>query len=232
MKLPAGTDSGGITRPQDKGLIPFLKTFRGAIDIDTGAGQGFILTDNGNLVAACFRNDECTYRGKTALEYLMANPVTTPAARQKFVLKTYGDQDFAEALEICTREGLLVSTGMAEQPKPEKRKEPLPQVQERHPTYLDEVALKKLITLPGVLAVSAFFEGFPVQSLGNENFEHVAALAEDLMRAGTRIAQDMNIGNLDQLILETTTNKFIIAPCGDLFLCIITNAMRSWGLSG
>ena len=229
MKLPAGTDSGVITNPQDEGLIPYLMTFRGAIEIDTGRGQGFILTENGNLIAAYFRNDTRTYRGKTALEYLMTNPSGMPASRQKFILKAYGDQDFAEALKICTGAGLLVSDRPAE-PKPEKRQEPQPQVPERTPTLLDEVTLKKLITLPGVLAVSAFFEGFPVQSLGDENFEHVAALAEDLMRAGARIGQDMNLGNLDQLILETPTNKFIIAPCGDLFLCIITNGDAQLGL--
>jgi predicted regulator of Ras-like GTPase activity (Roadblock/LC7/MglB family) len=229
MKLPDGTDIGVITNPQDKGLIPYLMTLRGAIDIDTGMGQGFILTENGNLIAAYFRNDARTYRGKTALEYLMANPSKSPAAGQKVVLKKYGDLDFAEALKICTGEGLLVSNGTTEL-KPEEKTEIVPQTQKRCPTLLDEITLKKLITLPGVLAVSAFFEGFPVQSLGDENFEHVAALAEDLMRAGTKIAQEMNIGNLDQLILETTTNKFIITPCGDLFLCIIANGDAQLGL--
>lgn len=40
----------------------------------------------------------------------------------------------------------------------------------------------------------------------------------------------MMIGNLDQLILETSTNKFIIAPCGDLYLCIFTRADAQLGL--
>jgi len=50
------------------------------------------------------------------------------------------------------------------------------------------------------------------------------------MRAGTKIAQDMKIGSLDQLILETDANKFIIAPCGDLFVCIVTTADAHLGL--
>jgi predicted regulator of Ras-like GTPase activity (Roadblock/LC7/MglB family) len=40
----------------------------------------------------------------------------------------------------------------------------------------------------------------------------------------------MNIVQPDQLILETAENKFIIAPCGDLFLCIITRADARFGL--
>lgn len=81
-----------------------------------------------------------------------------------------------------------------------------------------------------MIAVSMFFEGFPVQSVGNEDFEHVAALAEDFMRAGTKIAREMGIGNVDQLILETPDHKCIIAPCGDLSLCILTTADARLGL--
>jgi predicted regulator of Ras-like GTPase activity (Roadblock/LC7/MglB family) len=88
----------------------------------------------------------------------------------------------------------------------------------------------KIQSQPGVIAVSAFYEGFPVQSVGNGDFEHVAALAEDFFRAGTKIARDMGIGSVDQLILETAGNKCIIAPCGDLSLCILTTADAQLGL--
>ena len=50
------------------------------------------------------------------------------------------------------------------------------------------------------------------------------------MRAGTKIAHEMKIGSLDQLILETAENKFIIAPCGDLYLCVFTTADAQLGL--
>jgi predicted regulator of Ras-like GTPase activity (Roadblock/LC7/MglB family) len=58
----------------------------------------------------------------------------------------------------------------------------------------------------------------------------VAASAEDLMRAGTKIAGDLKIGALDQMILETDENKFIIAPCGDLYICVFTTADAHLGL--
>ena len=98
------------------------------------------------------------------------------------------------------------------------------------PELLDEGKLRKIASQAGVIAVSTFFEGFPVQSIGDADFEHVAASAEDLMRAGSRIAQDMKIGDLDQLILETPRNKIIIAPCGDLSLCVFTTADAQLGL--
>ena len=50
------------------------------------------------------------------------------------------------------------------------------------------------------------------------------------MRAGAKIARDLNIGSLDQMILETNENKFIVAPCGDLFLCVFTTADAHLGL--
>jgi predicted regulator of Ras-like GTPase activity (Roadblock/LC7/MglB family) len=40
----------------------------------------------------------------------------------------------------------------------------------------------------------------------------------------------MSAGPLDQMILETAENKFIIAPCGDLFLCVFTTADTQLGL--
>lgn len=117
----------------------------------------------------------------------------------------------------------------------------------RHDLRLpDEAWLLKIRNQPGVIAVSAFFEGFPVQSVGDEDFEHVAALAEDFLRAGAKVACDLGIGNIDQLILETSQNKCIIAPCGDLSLCVLTRSdaqlglirvllqgiQKEWGVSG
>jgi predicted regulator of Ras-like GTPase activity (Roadblock/LC7/MglB family) len=40
----------------------------------------------------------------------------------------------------------------------------------------------------------------------------------------------MEIGELDQLTLETATNKIIIAPCGDLYLCVFTQNDAQLGL--
>jgi predicted regulator of Ras-like GTPase activity (Roadblock/LC7/MglB family) len=231
MKLPAGTEGGVIINPQKEGMLQYLMAFKGVIMIDSGRGKGFILTRNGDLVAAYFKDKYGVYRGASAVQNLMAaSGSDTGLPQQNFIMRVYGDEDFSEALEMCTKGGLLIGAVPSEEtvaPAPAAKTSVSP----RHtPAFLDESTLTKIISQPGVVAVSAFYEGFPVQSLGEGDFEHVAARAEDLLRAGTKIAQDMNLGQPNQLILETADNKFIIAPCGDLFICIITRADVQLGL--
>lgn len=217
MKLPAGTDGGIITNPQEEGAIQQLMAFSGAIEIDTQLGHGFILTDHGTLVAAYFKDMSGSYRGKAALDHLGSVQSDDAGYRQTFALRSYNDEEFERALNICTDENLVLS---------EQKKGSVA----RLPNLLDEARLKKILSLPGIVAISVFFEGFSIQSLGNADFEHVAALAEDLLRAGIKITKEMEIGGLDQLILETATNKIIIAPCGDLFICVFSREDAQLGL--
>lgn len=108
---------------------------------------------------------------------------------------------------------------------PKKPEKPL-----REPPLLDERTIQKILKQPGVIAVSTFFEGFAVQSAGRADFEQVAANAEDLFRAGKKIAREIDIGPLNQIILETGRGKLIIAPYGDLNVCIFTEAEANLGL--
>jgi predicted regulator of Ras-like GTPase activity (Roadblock/LC7/MglB family) len=241
MKLPAGTDGGTITDPQDEKFFNDLATFCGAVEIRTSAGTGFILVDNGRLLAAMFRTASDTYQGGSALSYITTDSGHEGAV-QTFHLRTYNGEEFNRALEICRESGLLIP---AEEPVPFSGEEPAAPAAEAPPAgaagkpqdtsgvpreFLDQSKLKKILNQPGVIAVSAFFEGFPVQSMGDADFEHVAASAEDFMRAGVKIAEDISAGSLEQMILETAENKFIIAPCGDLFLCVFTTADTQLGL--
>ncbi len=225
MKFPAGTDGGTISNPQDEGFVRELTTFKGTIEIETGAGHGFILTDNGKLVSAYFRTSDGVFRGNDALSH-MTTEQEGDEAPQTFSLRKYTDAEFSQAVRISQDEKLLLPGQGYEAPPVKKAAEEAAAT----PELLDESKLRKIASQPGVIAASAFFEGFPVQYIGDADFEHVAASAEDLMRAGSRIAQEMNIGNLDQLILETARNKIIIAPCGDLSLCIFTTADAQLGL--
>jgi predicted regulator of Ras-like GTPase activity (Roadblock/LC7/MglB family) len=228
MKLPAGTDGGTITNPQDEGFIQDLMVFRGAIEIKTIAGNGFILVEKGKLVAGYFRTGTDTFHGKTALAYMTLDSGDSDTAK-KFRLRKYNETEFISAMNICRETGLLILDETLPEPEVKESEKP-PVAQVATPNLLDRSKLKKILSQPGVIAVSAFFEGFPVQSIGDADFEHVAASAEDFMRAGTKIAEEMNIGHLDQMILETADNKFIIAPCGDLFLCVFTTADAQLGL--
>jgi predicted regulator of Ras-like GTPase activity (Roadblock/LC7/MglB family) len=233
MKLPAGTDGGTITSPLDEKFFNDLADFRGAVEIRASSGIGFFLVEEGILQAAMFRTATGSYQGQRALSRITRD-FNESGDIQKLHLRRYNDAEFARALNLCRDSHLLVAdeenSPPAPLPPPAKPAEKARETPGRYPEHLDEIQLKKILIQPGVIAVSAFFEGFPVQSMGDADFEHVAASAEDFMRAGVRIAEDMNAGPLEQMILETAGNKFIIAPCGDLFLCVFTTAETQLGL--
>ena len=234
MKLPAGTDGGTITNPRDETFFDELGAFRGAVEIRTPLGKGFILVDKGRLLAALFRTESDSYHGQSALSSMTTDSGDAEAV-QTFHFRIYNDEEFSRALDLCTQSNLVIEaegplspddtkTPPAKTPAKTRKSSGVP------PEFLDKSKLQKIMSQPGVIAVSAFFEGFPVQSTGDADFEKVAASAEDFMRAGVKIAQEMNAGTLDQMILETAENKFIIAPCGDLFLCVFTTADTQLGL--
>jgi predicted regulator of Ras-like GTPase activity (Roadblock/LC7/MglB family) len=229
MILPAGTVIETITNPQKEELLLVLVSFRGLIEIETEHGHGFILNENGKLAGAYFKkNNNGIFRGKTALLHLAIESTGNPESPKTFKVRKYTEEEFSRSVQISREEGLLIKgtshgmTGPDQDIKINKIS--------KFPDYLNETTLKKIKNLAGVIAVSAFFDGFSIQCIGEADFEHVAASAEDLMREGTKIAHELKIGSLDQIILETDENKFIIAPCGDLNLCVFTTADAHLGL--
>jgi len=227
MRLPAGIVEESVKTPQKDGLLQYLMTFRGLLEIKTASSHGFILNDFGKLVGAYFKNNDAVFRGKAALYHLTMESTEISTSPETFNIRKYSETEFSRAVQISSEEGLLIGN-LAFPAASGSRAEKcgMPEL----PLRLDRKTLKKIKNLNGVIAVSAFFEGFPIQCIGDADFEHVAASAEDLMRAGAKIAKDLKIGFLDQLILETDENKFIIAPCGDLFVCIFTTADAHLGL--
>ncbi len=227
MRLPAGIVEESVKNPQKDGLLQYLMTFRGLLEIKTVSSHGFILNDFGKLVGAYFKNNDAIFRGKAALYHLTMESTEISTTPETFNIRKYSETEFSRAVQISTEEGLLIGN-LAFPAASGSRADKcgMPEL----PLRLDRKTLKKIKNLNGVIAVSAFFEGFPIQCIGDADFEHVAASAEDLMRAGAKIAKDLKIGSLDQLILETDENKFIIAPCGDLFVCIFTTADAHLGL--
>jgi predicted regulator of Ras-like GTPase activity (Roadblock/LC7/MglB family) len=228
MRLPAGTVEGIITNPHKEGLRQYLLTFRGLVEAETLSGHGFILNNNGKLVGAYFKDTEGFFRGKSALFHMVMESTGTFDSPQTFNIRKYTEAEFSRAVQLCVEEGLLITEAdsVLDSPGSDEKTDDISEVAE----ILDENTLKKIKNLAGVIAVAAVFEGFSIQYLGDADFEHVAASAEDLLRAGTKIARDLNIGALDQMILETNENKFIIVPCGDLFLCVFTTADAHLGL--
>ena len=209
MNLPEGTHIGDIANPLKEEDVQQIISLVGTIRIATGHGQGFILIDQGKLIGALFSTGIKDYKGKHALEIINAGAPETMELRQ------YDKAEFKTATDACRMEGLLLEE---EGNRPDI------------PNLLDENKLKKILKQPGVIAVSAFSEGFAVYSLGRADFDQVAAMAEDLLRAGIKIAADIKMGSIDQIILETGLAKLIIAPYGDLYLCVFTAPDANIGL--
>lgn len=217
MILPRGTPAGVLIGPVTEESAMLLRTFSGLIHVLTGDGIGMLLTEQGKLLAACFKGELGLVRGTDAFEKMNRPPGFFGGRGQELTLFRYNAVEFKEAMEASALNGLLLPERM--------------QVQlALFPPRLDEGRLKIILKQPGVIAVSAFFEGFPVQSYGNADFEQVAAMAEDLLRAGMKMIASMNLGQIEEMLLETTKGKFIIAPFKDLFLCLYTTPDTNLGL--
>jgi predicted regulator of Ras-like GTPase activity (Roadblock/LC7/MglB family) len=229
MILPSGTIGETIINPQKEELLPYLETFQGLIEIKTEYGHGFILNKNGKLVGAYFKkNNYGIFRGKPALSHLAIESTGSSDSPKIFKVRKYTIEEFSRAIQNSQKEGVLINlaSNVINSADLDLTNHPCL----KYPECLNETTLKKLKNLTGVIAVSTFFDGFPIQCIGDADFEHTAASAEDLMREGTKITQELKIGSLDQIILETGDNKFIIAPFGDIHLCVFTTADAHLGL--
>lgn len=173
-------------------------------------GRGVFLIENGEILAAYFKDDYNLYAGESAVDFLRAKPLL------EWHLQIIEHGELSEMHERAIADDWAVSGSANEKNK--------------SPEVMDDEKLRRIVRQPGVITVSAFFEGFPVQSVGKGDFEHVSAIAEDLLKEGNLIAHDLGFGDLDQLILETRAGKFIIAPLGDLFVCVHTAADANLGL--
>ena len=81
----------------------------------------------------------------------------------------------------------------------------------------------------GVEECIVFKDGMPIESQG-ENSEHISAVAEDLTRAGLKLAEELGIGRTKDIILETPEKKLLIYPVGDAYIGVIARADVNLGL--
>ncbi|WP_214019785.1 roadblock/LC7 domain-containing protein [Methanoculleus sp.] len=209
--LPDGVSLGRLQGPLSA-LASISPHFTGAVRIDEPEGTGFVLVQNGNPYAAAIEDTGkgMLLSGDEAYRHLLGQPSLN------YELIAYTAEETEAALEVSCETGCRVSEGAIKPAAP---------VGSADTDCLDQIARQ-----PGVIAVSVFHEGFALQSLGSADFEHVAAVAEDLLRAGTHITADMEMGDLSQMILETPAGKLIIAPYGDLSLCILAKSDANLGL--
>jgi predicted regulator of Ras-like GTPase activity (Roadblock/LC7/MglB family) len=209
--LPDGVSLGRLHGPLGA-LASISPRFTGAVRIIGPGGAGFVLVQRGNPCAAAFEGArrDLVLSGDEAYRYLLDQP----SLDYELIAYTSGETEAAR--RICSEAGCLVTEGGMTAAAPAGP--------------MSAECLEQVARQPGVIAVSVFHEGFALQSLGSADFDQVAAVAEDLLRAGTRITGDMEMGGLSQMILETPAGKLIIAPYGDLSLCILAKPDANLGL--
>jgi len=212
--LPAGERIVSMRVPPDK-LFESRPDFSGCIVIEHNDAKGFILAENGVPVAAAYAAGELKLSGKPAYETLMNKESLTCgmnkySAEELYEAKTMVLDSFG--FEISEVEGEEESSGRS------------------FDELLSEETLESVFKQPGVRAVSLFFEGFALHSVGDADFEQVAALSEDLVRSANQITSDLDMDSATQLILETPEGKLIISPVGDLFICVLAETDSQLGL--
>ncbi len=188
-------------------LIHYTEGLIVGVRITAGEGNGYMVIDHGRPLAVFYSTDYRRFIGRPALEFLGQIPGL------RCEIFAYGEEELKNAREFSAMNGWTVSADGGESEE-----------------ISDEEKIASIANQPGVTGVSAFHEGFPVYTVGNGDFEQVSAIAEDLLRTGQMFSGELGLDALEQLILETATGKVIIAPFGDLFLCVSTASDAHLGL--
>lgn len=194
-------------------LFEFSPDFIGCIVIDLDNANGFILVQSGTPVAAAYAEGDLKLTGRSAYEKFVNRKSLN------CVLNKYTNDEFDEA-NIMVQDSFGFDEG-------EIAKEA---ESEGTDNVLSHETLENVLSQPGVKAVSVFFEGFALQSAGDADFEQVAAVSEDFVRAANRITAELDMEIASQMILETPRGKLIISPVGDLFICVLAENDSQLGL--
>lgn len=220
MKLPKGVFIDGSQKPLADVLRERSQGFKGLIHVykDGGSGEGFMLVEDGNVLASAYTMMGITFYQLNALERMMSLGDVSSE------IYSYDDND-RKALLHSFPDSLI--TDGAEKPpeiKPQKVSPPTA------PGRFD-MLLSSIVSQEGVTAAALVADGFPVYQAGKHvDFEHVAVTTEDMIRAGARIASELQLGVTGQIILETSQNKVIIAQVEDMLLCVLARPEVSLGM--
>ena len=204
------------------GLSELMPDFTGYINIETDKGAGFVLFETGRPVSAGFFSGEENFSKSPAYEALLESGVLDLT-----VYKYTSDEIISAKAETFDEFGIIDLESVEENDKDDKESNDSVKKQK---DILKESTLNSVMRQPGVRAVSVIFEGFALQSVGDADFEHVAAVTEDLVRAGSKMTSDLMLGRLNQLLLETDEGKLIVAPANELFICVLAENTANLGL--
>lgn len=218
MNLPDGRLVAESTATVADLLKEYGQHFKGCICVyrqEQGPGKaGYILMDNGTVLAASLASQGVNLYQLNALQRMM----TLKGIR-------------SEMIELSDNE---LQTFISEAPEAAINATPGALKKRAHPIAKEKAEydhiLSLLTSLPGVGAAALVADGLPVFQQGEADFEHIAAATEDMLRAGSRIAGELQLGTTDEIILETPGYKAIIAPVSDMLLCVLAKGDTNLGL--
>jgi predicted regulator of Ras-like GTPase activity (Roadblock/LC7/MglB family) len=218
VNLPEGGPVAESAATVAELLKQYGQRFKGCICVyrpEQGpASEGYILIDNGTVLAAALSSQGINLHQLDALYRMMA----LENVRSK-VFEMTDDQ-----VRTAVRDAPEAAINMAAT-APAKQVAPI--VKEK--AEYDHI-LSLITSLPGVAAAAFVADGLPVFQQGKADFEHIAAATEDMVRTGARIAGELQLGAAEQIIIETPGYKVIIAPVSDMFLCVLARGETNLGL--
>jgi len=218
VNLPDGRPVAESTATVADLLKDYGQQFKGCIYVyrlEQGPGSaGYILLDNGTVLAASLASQGINLYQLNALQRMM----TLEGVRSKIV--ELSDDELQTIIREAPEAAITGTPGA-----PKKQAPPIAKEKAEY----DHI-LSLLTSLPGVVAAALVADGLPVFQQGEADFEHIAAATEDMVRAGSRITRELQLGATDQIILETPGYKAIIAPVSDMFLCVLAKGDTNLGL--
>lgn len=250
MKLPTGQRLAESTASVADLLKQYGLNFKGSINVyntsqDLGS-NGFILMDNGTVLAAAYTMMRITLYQFSALDRMMSltslrsEIIALTDDEMRAIMSEYQHATISsESGAPAAGDGKEAAVVEAQVEAPPASHQPEPAAPAAQPAAVPEPAspagyeqlVSAFTALPGVLGSALVAEGFPVYQHGKDvDFEHIAAATEDMVRAGSRIASELQLGDTGQIILETPGYKVIIAPINDMFLCVLAQSDTNLGL--
>lgn len=217
MKIPDGSFVAETERPLSEALMDYGHDFRGCIRVicdDGRHSEGFVIVEGGKVLASAFTTMGITLYQTSALERM------TALKGAKLKVYSYSEDEKLRAFASYPDSVIGdLSPGEADE----------------HPAEPERISYDALLAtvtrLPGVIAAALVMDGLPIYQQGQHvDFEHIAVATEDMVRSGTKIATELQLGSAEQIILETPSHKAIIAPISDMFLCVLTAADANLGL--
>ncbi|WP_317065487.1 roadblock/LC7 domain-containing protein [Methanoculleus caldifontis] len=229
-RLPEGKAIGEM-QASLQWIFTHTSRFAGAVRITAQDGEGFLLVQKGEPLAAYFKHPLKSLAGPPALKYFGSQPILD------FGLRKYGPEELQEALAVSRELQALLQPGCdspAAGPSGEESGRsngtgtPLPAG--NAPPRQESGPLAAVLQQPGVTAVACFADGLCVSSAGAIDAEYTVVFAEELLRwAESLQSATPASGAFMQMTIFYRGGNVIIAPRGDEYLCIFTTPDVQFG---